>query len=219
MANSNRPPMSTPGNHTRYNSPNIQVKPDAPNTIQYLPSRPQGPTSTPPNRTPNLDFLQQSLNMSNKPPNGNPFFGNPPRGAMQPGANYPRMMTRPPNSHGAPPMGGPIDSFNRPPTGPPHNMSNGPNNLPPMSNYPPPGPSPTSLPPGQPPGKGPNPGSVIPPDNAAFNFKQSPFTPLPPNNSNDPAYAAQFHNFQQQLYATNTRNSNASQNPRMTNNY
>lgn len=220
-------PMNANSHGPRYNSPNIQVKPDAPNTIQYLPSRPQGPTNTPPNRTPNLDFLQQSLNMGNKgpPPNNGPYYNNP----NMPGPNRPMMnqnmnfgprgpMMRPQNQHGPNSMlpmgpGGPSEMYNRPPGGP-NNMMNGPNGM--NSGPPPPGPlPPNSFPPQGPPPPGPpnksNTGPVLHPD-STFNFKQTPFN-LP--NTSDPNYAAQFHNFQQQLYATNTRNNNVTSNPRM----
>lgn len=199
----------------RYNSPNIQVKPDAPNTIQYLPSRPQGPANTPPNRTPNLDFLQQSLNMGNKSSNSPSFYPNNQgmpsnnRPMMNPNINFPRgQMTRPQNPHISGPMcptGNEI--FNRPPGA---NMMNGPNNMAMNSgspnNFPHPGPNKT------------NAGPVIHPDSTptSFNFKQTSYN-LP--NTSDPNYAAQFHNFQQQLYATNTRNSNVTSNPRMSSNF
>jgi hypothetical protein len=49
-----RPPMG-------YNGTNIQVKPNAPNTIQYLPARPQINNTNPP-RPPSLDFLQRYTN-------------------------------------------------------------------------------------------------------------------------------------------------------------
>ena len=232
-------PMNPSNNHgQRYNSPNIQVKPDAPNTIQYLPSRPQGPTTTPPNRPPNLDFLQQSLNMgSNKssgpPPPPNSYYPPNSTGSMAP--NRPNMnfggprgpsLMRPQNMNTAagPPVSGPPPQpgnmcagndmmFNRPPGSANHQMTNGPNRMPPPPpnanfgpNGPTPGPPPPVngpiAPPGQKPGG--NNGPVLHPDS----FDKF---------DNDSAYAQQYHNFQQQLYATNTRNS--ANNPRMSSNF
>jgi hypothetical protein len=45
-----------------YNGTNIQVKPNAPNTIQYLPARPQMNNSNPPRGPPSLDFLHRFTN-------------------------------------------------------------------------------------------------------------------------------------------------------------
>jgi hypothetical protein len=68
-----------------YNGTNIQVKPNAPNTIQYLPARPQMNNSNPPRGPPSLDFLQRFTNPMgmdemNKGPGGNqqnmPYFPN-----------------------------------------------------------------------------------------------------------------------------------------------
>lgn len=39
-----------------------QVKPSAPNTIQYLPTRPQAPCHPGPRGPPSLDFLQRVTN-------------------------------------------------------------------------------------------------------------------------------------------------------------
>nr|XP_027198520.1 uncharacterized protein DDB_G0283357-like [Dermatophagoides pteronyssinus] len=236
-SNVNRP-MNPSNNHgQRYNSPNIQVKPDAPNTIQYLPSRPQGPTTTPPNRPPNLDFLQQSLNMgSNKssgpPPPSNPYYPPNSAGSMTP--NRPNMnfggphgpggpsMMRPQNMNTAagPPVSGPPQPgnmcagndmmFNRQPGSANHQMTNGPSRMPPPppnSNFGPNGPP-------LPPVNGP-----IPPTGQKPSGNNGPV--LHPDSfdkfDNDSAYAQQYHNFQQQLYATNTRNS--ANNPRMSSNF
>ena len=46
----------------------------------------------------------------------------------------------------------------------------------------------------------------MPPSSTGGNFKNSPIMGDGPS-MNDPAYAQQFHDFQQQLYATNTRSS------------
>ncbi|KPM02235.1 hypothetical protein QR98_0006440 [Sarcoptes scabiei] len=237
--NSTRPPMNAPNTHnSRYNSPNIQVKPDAPNTIQYLPSRPQGPTTTPPTRPPNLDFLHQSLNMgSNKqsgpsqPPPSNNYYppnNGPPmplRGSQN--MNFSRgPMMRPhmQNMNNSMPPGGGMcsgpggnDMFNRPLGN--HQMNSGPNQMPPPPSNasfgngpPPPGLSSINDPVQAAPNKPGNNGSVMHLD--SFNFNKSSFNSLP--STSDPNYAAQFHNFQQQLYATNTRNS---ANPRMSSNF
>lgn len=253
----NRPGNPANTHNTRYNSPNIQVKPDAPNTIQYLPSRPQGPTSTPPSRPPNLDFLQQSLSMGGKPsggggpppqqqqqglplgpPQGNngPYFGPngggpggmgmPPRGPpppMQGHMNFNRggQMMRPPNMQNGPPGGPgqqmsgqgppPGDMYGGRPPGGNGMQLNGPGGGMPGAG-PPGGPFPPGGGPGMG-GKG-NGGMQGGEGNQSFNnFKPS----FPNLTTSDPAYAAQYHNFQQQLYATNTRNS--ASNPRMTSNF
>ena len=57
---------------------------------------------------------------------------------------------------------------------------------------------------GGPPGPGPN--------GAGFS-KNSPIMGGPSPNTSDPAYAQQFHNFQQQLYATNTRSQGGGMGP------
>lgn len=70
-----------------YNGTNIQVKPNAPNTIQYLPARPQMNNSNPPRGPPSLEFLQRFTNplgmdeMSKGGPGGSqnmPYFPNNP---------------------------------------------------------------------------------------------------------------------------------------------
>ncbi|KAJ6225376.1 hypothetical protein RDWZM_003921 [Blomia tropicalis] len=122
-----RPPNNSQGGGGgggRYNSPNVQVKPDAPNTIQYMPSRPQEPSmNAPMNRPPNLDFLQQSLSMNNSKQGPGGSHGPPSmqgQGPPPPNGPYPfpnnnsggPMMTRGP----APPMQGqgpPHMNFNR----------------------------------------------------------------------------------------------------------
>lgn len=70
-----RPPGCNP-----YNGANVQVKPNAPNTIQYLPAKPQMGNTNPPRGPPSLDFLQRFANpvMS---PNMEPKMG--PGGNMQ----------------------------------------------------------------------------------------------------------------------------------------
>lgn len=220
--NVNRPMNSSNTHGPRYNSPNIQVKPDAPNTIQYLPSRPTGPTTTLPNRPPNLDFLQPSLNMnSNKPSVQPPNTYYPPNNPNMP-SNRPNMNFGPrgpimrsnQNMNSTSPATDSLcqgnDMFPRPPG----NISNGPNQMPPpnanFGNAPPqPGNGP--IPP--PPNKSTTGGPVLHPD--SFNFNNKSFNSLP--STSDPNYAAQFHSFQQKLYAINTtRNAN---NPRMSSNF
>merc|ERR1712142_158016 len=51
---------------------------------------------------------------------------------------------------------------------------------------------------------GPDPTQPLPPSGNGFN-KNSPIMGGPNPATSDPNYAQQFHNFQQQLYATNTR--------------
>lgn len=66
-----RPPMGGIGGS--YNGANIQVKASAPNTIQYLPARPQV-GNTNPRGPPSLDFLQRFANpMQSMDGNGGPI--------------------------------------------------------------------------------------------------------------------------------------------------
>lgn len=188
-----RPPMGG-----MYNgAPNVQVKASAPNTIQYLPSRPQMGGNPRQGHPPNLEFLQRYAgpmnNMDMQPGprmqqcfQGNPNFphdgpGNDPMGDGMPPMNQgpgnmmmnnPGMMMR----GRAPmriPMGGGGPPFNAPPNSNPF----GPKGEQPL---PPTGPMGG-------PGMGPG---------------MKPFVGA---NTQDPNYAQQYHNFQQQLYATNTR--------------
>lgn len=227
-----------------YNGANIQVKPNAPNTIQYLPNRPQS-TSVGPRGPPSLEFLQRFSNPAGMPPNmenkmppshnmnyfPNNYPGGP--GPGGPGPNMNEMMGQmncnmPPGPNPAaaaamiragmrpPPQGGPP---------PPNMMRMGNMGMPPYGNeqmYPP---GPGGPNPNMPnnnchmfmPNSGPNKmpsmnmaGGVapdatqpLPPSiGQSNNFKNSPF--IGPTTA-DPNYAQQFHNFQQQLYATNTR--------------
>ncbi|CAG0894639.1 unnamed protein product [Darwinula stevensoni] len=247
---------------------NIQVKASAPNTIQYLPTRPQTMNNQGPRGPPSLDFLQrftspmgnmdqkvpthnlQYLPNSSQPPPSNmgppqgshgpnqPNMG-PPMGQMGPmGMNGPMMVPGggvPPNMNMGPMnvnMGGPRHMMRGPVPGPPHMYPGGgnpnpggsdgmfvPGNGPPMGQpmMCPSGPNGQMfMPKGSPmnmmghgggPGLGPGPG--MPPSDSS--------QPLPPSGGGfknaafmgpttaDPNYAQQFHNFQQQLYATNTR--------------
>ncbi|XP_045481437.1 protein BCL9 homolog [Harmonia axyridis] len=231
-----RPPGPNP-----YNGANVQVKPNAPNTIQYLPAKPQG-NNPGPRGPPSLDFLQRFANpmsgMENKMPGQNmhhyfPGCG-PNSGPMPPhmghmeGPMPPELggsMMGGPMGNGNPMMGGnmgmpggmipmmrgppmrpsammriPQMGFNGPP-GPGHDgmFNPGPGN---MGN-----PNPQMFvggPKGSPMGLGaPDASQPLPPSMGQNNsFKSSPF--VGPTTA-DPNYAQQFHNFQQQLYATGTR--------------
>lgn len=239
-----RPPGPNP-----YNGANVQVKPNAPNTIQYMPAKPQGQGPPPgPRGPPSLEFLQRYANpmggpgvpnMDGKMPPGQgmQYFGgcgpNGPMGGhmdgpMQDGPMGPMggmgngggpMMGGPPPNMGMMPMMRPM----RPP--PPQGMMrmpmgfngppNGPGGPPPDGMFQPGGPPPNAQmfvggPKGSPMGGmgmgGPPPdaGQPLPPSMSQNNsFKSSPF--VGPTTA-DPNYAQQFHNFQQQLYATGTRN-------------
>lgn len=195
-----------------YNGANIQVKPSAPNTIQYLPTRPQPGPGAGPRGPPSLEFLQRFSNpLSNldaKVPTHNlQYFpnnyqqGNPPvgdmlgnincggmgqgpvmRGALRGGSGG-MMRVGVPNMTG---FGGNEQMFTNP-------GGSGCQMFVPSSK-------------GSPLGMGgmaPDATQPLPPSmGQANNFKNSSF--IGPTTA-DPNYAQQFHNFQQQLYATNTR--------------
>ncbi|CAH0562175.1 unnamed protein product [Brassicogethes aeneus] len=89
-----RPPGPNP-----YNGANVQVKPNAPNTIQYLPAKPQGGQAPgPPRGPPSLDFLtrlatpmnmmvEQKMGQQQPPPNMHYFHqqnGPPMQGGPMP---------------------------------------------------------------------------------------------------------------------------------------
>lgn len=254
-----------------YNGANVQVKPSAPNTIQYLPAKPQMGNSNP-RGPPSLDFLRYANppvmpNMDNKmggqqmnyfsncgpPNNGHMGAGNmnpmghmdgppmPPDGPMGMGAP---MMNGGPMNNG-PMMGGPPNmgmgggmmpqgamGMNMPPMmrGPnmrpvgvirmPHMGFNGPTNGggPPVDPNMFPGPNMNnpnaqmfvSGPKSSPMGMGaPDASQPLPPSiGQSSSFKNSPF--VGPTTA-DPNYAQQFHNFQQQLYATTTRSQMSNQ--------
>lgn len=182
-----------------YNGANVQVKASAPNTIQYLPTRPQmgapsqrGPPSLeflnrfagpmhnmPDARMQNMQyFQQQNFNQGGMDPLGNDMGD---MGPMNPGN---QMMGGPGMMRPRPPMRMPMGGgppFNAPPNSNPFGPKMG------MEGQP--------LPPsGQPMGGPMGPGG--------FNK----FGGGGGGNPNaDPNYAQQYHNFQQQLYATNTR--------------
>ncbi|KOC65259.1 Protein BCL9 like protein [Habropoda laboriosa] len=229
-----------------YNGANVQVKPSAPNTIQYLPARPNvGHT---PRGPPSLDFLQRFTNpLSNlESKMGTPsvnlqYF---PNGcvpnSMGPHSGMPSTMSGGlPGMGGSPRMDG--QSMNtsvgvHPSMRPVGNMRPQPNLMrmqhmvgggvfpggsmdpdkvfpPDMVSQVPNQPNPgmyVSGSKGSPMGLGPPPDATqpLPPSmgGATSNFKNSPFVGSGPSMS-DPNYAQQFHNFQQQLYATGTRGS------------
>ncbi|XP_046406071.1 collagen alpha-1(I) chain isoform X2 [Ischnura elegans] len=103
-----------------YNGANVQVKPSAPNTIQYLPARPQ--TSSGPRGPPSLEFLQRYANplsnLDNKVPTHNlQYFPNSSQ-ANNPvgGSNVPISMSGPMGPMGG--MGNPMGSMMPGPQGP-----------------------------------------------------------------------------------------------------
>lgn len=237
-----------------YNGANVQVKPSAPNTIQYLPARPNVGHAP---RPPNLDFLHRVTNPpmsgleSKMPPSVNlNYFPNgcvPPNNAMNPhaGLGGGNMVGGglPPGMSGSPRM----DVAQQMNAGVPHPLMRPMGNIRQQSNimrmqhmvgggvFPSGAMDPDKVfppemvqGPPQMPGQGPNPGMYVPGNKAgpmglgpppeasqplppsmggaSSNFKNSPFVAAGPSMS-DPNYAQQFHNFQQQLYATGTRGS------------
>ncbi|XP_063705545.1 protein BCL9 homolog isoform X2 [Culicoides brevitarsis] len=212
-----RPPMGA----GMYNgNPNVQVKQTAPNTIQYLPSRPQMGAQNP-RGPPNLEFLQRyggpmnNMNSMDMPPqrmpggmygpggnmdsiggpNGDPMSGAMDPSGMPPGMNpNPMMMNQPGMMRGMRPR---MPMGNGPPF-PNSNMPFGPGGKGPGD---PTQPLPPSM-------QGMNPGGM--PPNFKGGYPGGGGNPAGgpgngPPNTNDPNYAQQYHNFQQQLYATNTR--------------
>ncbi|XP_045507346.1 protein BCL9 homolog isoform X4 [Colias croceus] len=188
------PRMSGGGKMPPFNGANVQVKASAPNTIQYLPTRPQMPCNTGPRGPPSLDFLQRVTNpmQMDSSKGGVQYFpgarGMDMEGGMRgvmraPGMlrmpHYPAGFNSPPKMAGDP-FGGPGPN---PMCGPNFRGVKGgmgPGNVRMGAAQP--------LPPSM---GGPNPG-----------FKGQGFA-VP--STADPNYAAQFHNFQQQLYATGSR--------------
>ncbi|XP_054709210.1 protein BCL9 homolog [Uloborus diversus] len=236
-ANAGSPTLMVRG--APFNSTNIQVKANAPNTIQYLPARQQS-TAPASNRPPTLEFLQRFAapltNLDNKVPTHNlqyfPNSGgnnaptvhtgvgmNPASGNVAPGmmnSQRPVNIMMGPMMRGASPNvshpnnqmypvgsglpGQETPMFGRPPCPSvtnqmiPMNAMSGGQGVAMFSNKQMP------LPMG---GMAPEATQPLPPSmGQSFNYKQSPF--YGPTTA-DPNYAVQFHNFQQQLYATNTR--------------
>lgn len=247
-----------------YNGANVQVKPNAPNTIQYLPAKPQIGNQNP-RGPPSLEFLHRFANplsnLESKMPTQNlQYFPNTgPIGHMDMGSSD-GMMNGPISnggmSHNGPPSmmpgGGGGGGMNMGMVGSNMNMMGGGQHggMPPMN-------MPLMRGPGlrpmggmirmqqigfNGPGGGPNDAIFsnpnMPNPNAQMFVagpKSSPMggigapdasQPLPPSigqantfkNSQfigpttaDPNYAQQFHNFQQQLYATTTRSQMSNQ--------
>lgn len=221
-----------PGKMPPFNGANVQVKASAPNTIQYLPTRPQMPCNAGPRGPPSLDFLQRVANpmhMDNsKPSNMNMQY-------------FPPGHCGGPMGHnGSPGMGprmdmadqmGPMNNMR--PQGPMMGPIRGPGMLR-MPHYPTGFNSPPKMSDPFSGGMGPNPGMMCNPNFRPAMMKGAPMRmgapnssqPLPPsmggpnnfkNSQNfvvpstaDPNYAQQFHNFQQQLYATGTRSQSQS---------
>ncbi|KAG5681296.1 hypothetical protein PVAND_010747 [Polypedilum vanderplanki] len=244
-----RPPMGPYNNGT-----NIQVKPNAPNTIQYLPARPQMNNSNPPRGPPSLEFLQRYTNpmgmdemkgapniggVGNNPQNNMPYF---------PNQNNPNACMVDPMVDGSPGNNGPPGMMNQNPMmmrggggamrGGNMNMRfPGPNNPCMMGNNNPQfnSSNPNMSNPEAMMFGGPNPGqnpqmfvagpksSPLPQPNSDMqqmmvggggnipHFNKQQQQQQPPqqshfSNASDPNYAQQYHNFQQQLYATNNTN-------------
>lgn len=241
-----RPPGPNP-----YNGANVQVKPNAPNTIQYMPAKPQLGNTQSPRGPPSLDFLQRFTNplsnLDSKMPTQNlQYFPNcgPAGGPMQgPGGPVvpPHMAhmdgPMPPDGPMGPMMPGPMGNgsgammggnMGMPGPGGMIPMMRGPMRPPGMMRIPqmgfngPPGGGPDGMfnpapnmnnpnaqmfvtgPKGSPMGIGaPDASQPLPPSMGQSNsFKNNQY--VGPTTA-DPNYAQQFHNFQQQLYATCTR--------------
>ncbi|XP_072750908.1 protein BCL9 homolog isoform X4 [Anoplolepis gracilipes] len=252
------PPRLMTGPHgiagpSPYNGASVQVKPNAPNTIQYLPARPNV-GHAPPRGPPSLDFLQRFTNplsnmeskMGGSPSMNLQYFPNGcvPNNMGGPHSGMPSNM----NTAGIPGMGGSprMDGQSMNTSGTIHpSMRPAVGNMRPQSNlmrmqhmvgggvFPggsmdpdkvfPPDMVSQNLPnqpnpagmygvsgnKASPMGLGPPPEATqpLPPSmgGASGNFKNNPFGSGP--SMSDPNYAQQFHNFQQQLYATGTRGS------------
>lgn len=114
---------------------NVQVKPNAPNTIQYLPNRASNPSQPTQNKPPNLDFLKQAASLTNldkKVPTHNlQYFpnsggGNGPGPPNGPGPNSNNMGQGPPPGHNGPPGNMPMNVGPGRPPGPQYMMRGGP---------------------------------------------------------------------------------------------
>lgn len=213
-----RPQMGA-GGGGMYNGANVQVKASAPNTIQYLPTRPQ--MGAPPNQRgpPSLEFLNRFAG----PMGHNPMGPGPGDQRMHNMQYFPQQQF---NQGGMDPTGGDMSEMGGGP-GMPGMMGGGmmrprPPMRMPMGGGPPFNPGPPNsnpfgpkmgmegqpLPPSGPPMGGP--GGMPSGMPGGFN-KFGPGGPGGgggggiPNPNADPNYAQQYHTFQQQLYATNTR--------------
>ncbi|CAG9759593.1 unnamed protein product [Ceutorhynchus assimilis] len=247
-----------------FNGANVQVKPNAPNTIQYLPAKGQGGAAPAGSRgPPSLDFLTRlasPINMMDGskmqpgpgqyfqscgpgggpgPMQGGPMQGSPMHmGHMDggPGMGQEPPMMGPMGGHmgngtGSPMMGGPGGMGMGPGPGMMPMMRGGPGGMRPMMRVPQMGfgsggPGHEGMFPGGPVGPPMGPGSGNPqmfvagPKGSPMGMAPDATQPLPPSmgqgggfkgapfvgpTTSDPNYAQQYHNFQQQLYATNTR--------------
>ncbi|XP_052752940.1 collagen alpha-1(I) chain-like isoform X3 [Galleria mellonella] len=173
-----------------FNGANVQVKASAPNTIQYLPTRPQMACNSGPRGPPSLEFLQRVTSpMQLDGGKGVQYFpgarGLEPEGGMRGVLRGPGMlrMAPYPAGFGSPPK---MDPFGPAAAvcGPGPGFRGGKGALGPGVRMGAAQPLPPSM-------AGPGPG-----------FKGQGFAM---QSTADPTYAAQFHNFQQQLYATGSR--------------
>lgn len=184
------PRMGGAGKMPPFNGANVQVKASAPNTIQYLPTRPQMPCNSGPRGPPSLDFLQRVTNPQMQMEGGKGGV------AYFPGGRA--MDMEGPGMRGV--MRAPAGMLRMP-----HHYPGGFNSPPKMAD---------------PFGAG---GMCAPSFRGAKGMggvRMAPAQALPPSlggpggfkgqgfavpSTQDPTYAAQFHNFQQQLYATGSR--------------
>ncbi|XP_059057991.1 collagen alpha-1(I) chain-like isoform X6 [Achroia grisella] len=173
-----------------FNGANVQVKASAPNTIQYLPTRPQMACNSGPRGPPSLEFLQRVTSPMQMEGKGGVQYFPGARGldvdGMRGVMRGPGMLRMAPYPAG----------FGSPPK---------------MPEFGAPGPAPAAMCAGFRGGKGPMGPAVrmgaaqpLPPSMAGPGpgFKGQGFAM---QSTADPNYAAQFHNFQQQLYATGSR--------------
>lgn len=192
------PRMGGAGKMAPFNGANVQVKASAPNTIQYLPTRPQMACNPGPRGPPSLEFLQRVTNpMQMEGGKGGGYFGGARPLDMEAGMRgvmrAPPAMLRMPHHYPGGGFSSPPKMAGDPFAGPPHpqhppgavfrGVKGG---LPRMPQAQP-----------LPPSLG---GAGVGVGAGAFKGGQG-FVPSP----QDPTYAAQFHNFQQQLYATGSR--------------
>lgn len=124
--NMTRPTGNNPGMPGPFGGANVQVKPNAPNTIQYLPARPQNSSMGGPRGPPSLDFLPRFSNpgsIENKA--GSPMFPNCSTPNSMCGSSVPMSMSGPCGPMNVP--GGPMCTLSGPMCSLPGPMSGGPN--------------------------------------------------------------------------------------------
>lgn len=134
-------PMNMPG--SPYNGANIQVKASAPNTIQYLPARPQMGSNNP-RGPPSIEFLQRFANPMNQmegnkmpgmggfyPNQMGPGAGGPQNNDMRMGGgmNHPHMEHMIDGNMGSVGPGGPENHLNSPMEGPMGPQGQGPSSM------------------------------------------------------------------------------------------